>query len=226
MMQRLIRILDSSVGYKIIIAATGVALIGFVVVHMLGNLQIFFGADALNAYAKKLKDLGTLLWVARSGLIVAFIVHIAATIRLTIKNRQVSGSRYAGRRYQASSVASRSMIWTGLAVLLFVAFHLTHFTFGWVQPAAFDSVDSEGRHDVYAMVVAGFENWLIALFYIVALILLAMHLSHATFSLLRTLGGRVGNESTWARRAAIATSVVIIVGFIVVPVAVVLGITN
>ena len=226
MLQRLLRVLDSSVGYKIIIAATGVALIGFVVAHMLGNLQIFFGADALNGYAKKLKDLGSLLWVARIGLIIAFVVHIAATIRLTIKNKQVAGSKYVGRRYQASSAASRSMIWTGLAVLLFVAFHLAHFTFGWVQPAAYDSVDGEGRHDVYAMVVAGFENWLIALLYIVALVMLAMHLSHATFSLLRTLGGRIGNESTWARRVALATSLFIILGFIAVPVAVVLGLTN
>lgn len=226
MISRVWNTVDSPIGLKVVVALTGIGLIGFVIAHMLGNLQIFAGADALNGYAAKLKDLGILLWAARIGLLAAFVVHIAATIRLSLKNRQAQPERYAKRKYAASSSASRTMVISGLVVLAFVIFHLLHFTFGVVQPSSYDLVDAEGRHDVYSMVVAGFQNWFIVAVYAIALTILTLHLSHAMFSVVRTLGGRVGNDSSNLKRAAQITAVLIVAGFLSVPLAVILGIAG
>ena len=170
-MNKVFRILDSTVGQKIIASASGLALIGFVVGHLLGNLTVFMGSDAINLYAEKLQSLGALLWVARIGLVVLVTLHIVITIRLTMRNRRAAGQSNSRVVRQASSASSRNMATSGSIILLFIIFHLLHFTFGVIQPDSAQLTDAEGRHDVYAMIVAGFSNWGLAAFHIVALLL-------------------------------------------------------
>ena len=222
-MRNVKRILDSSVVQKAVAAATGLGLISFVVVHMLGNLQVFFGQEALNNYAFKLKSLGPLLWVARIGLLTLIVVHILLTVRLYIRNRGARGSRYAVNRHQASTRSSRTMIISGSVILAFVLFHLSHFTFGWIQPELYELTDSKGRHDVYSMVTGSFKNWWIVTIYVTAMLFLFSHLSHAAFSAFQSLGIAQLGKDTRLKPAAKLVAVVTIAGFICVPVAIVAG---
>ena len=222
-MNYLLRFLDNSVAQKAVAAATGLGLVAFVIVHMLGNLQVFLGPDAMNSYAAKLQGLGALLWIARAGLLALIVTHIAMTIRVAFKNRAARSGRYAIARRQASTRSSRSMMLSGTIILIFVLFHLAHFTFGWIQPRLHELHDAAGRHDVYSMVTLGFENWAIALFYLVAMLFLFSHLSHAVFSAFQSLGASIGGKDTFMKKVARATAVVTILGFAAIPVAVLLG---
>lgn len=195
----------TSVGMKATTAVTGAMLTGFVIVHLIGNLQVlpaFGGRDAINGYAKALKDLGPLLWVARGGLLTVFAVHVYLALSLAVR---ASAARPVGYQYPKTiqaSTASVTMPWTGLALLAFVVFHLAHYTFGWVgttpavnlktnQPVEanyLSLVDPLGRPDVYSMVVAGFRNPVVAVLYIAAMLVLYVHLSHGIGSVFQTLG--------------------------------------
>lgn len=206
-MNWLARFLRSSIGGKVLVALTGAALLFFVIGHLLGNLQIFLGQDALNAYAKKLHDMPAVLWVARIGLLGAVGAHIVLSMRLAIANRAARPVPYATPATVQASFASRTMVYTGPMIAAFVLYHLLHFTFGVVQSDAAHLVDSAGRHDVYSMVVRGFQSPLIALTYIVAMVLLGIHLKHGITSLFQTLGlrhprydrlvGTVGGGLAW-----------------------------
>ena len=195
----------SSVGMKVTTALTGIGLTGFVIVHMVGNLQVlpaFGGQDAINSYARSLKDLGPLLWVARGGLLAIFVLHVYLALTLAMRARTARPVPYRHPATIQASAASLNMHWTGLAILGFVIFHLTHFTFGWVNTAtALDPgtgtmvdanylslVDAKGRHDVYSMVVAGFRNPVVSAIYLVAMAFLYLHLSHGIGSVFQTLG--------------------------------------
>jgi succinate dehydrogenase / fumarate reductase cytochrome b subunit len=220
---RLVAFLDSTVGQKAIAALTGLGLVGFVVVHMLGNLQMFLGAEAINNYADKLKSLGMLLWGARIGLLALVGLHIAVAVRLTLRNRAARAGRYAVARHQVSTTSSRYMIFSGSLILVFVIFHLLHFTVGVIQPESYQLTDAQGRHDVYRMVVHGFQNWGIASFYIVSMAVLGSHLSHATFSLFQSLGAPVGGKDTRLKKLARYVAVGVILGFVSIPLAVIFG---
>ena len=222
-MNRMIRLLDSTVGQKTVTALTGIALLGFLVAHMLGNLQLFAGQDAINSYAAKLQGLGVLLWIARAGLLGLLVLHIVMTVRLKIRNRHASGGRYAKSEYRASTGSSRNMIITGSVIAAFIIFHLAHFTFGVIQPESHDLVDPNGRHDVYSMVVAGFQNWLIVGIYIAGLLMITSHVSHAAFSVFQSLGINVGGIETPMKRVAKATAVALVAGYVVIPLAVAFG---
>lgn len=186
-----LRLWQSSLGKKYIVALTGFLLFGFVIVHMLGNLQIFLGPDALNSYAKALKSNPVLLWGARLGLLAVALLHIVTTIRLTAENRAARPIRYSsGKPAVAASFASRTLIVSGLILLAFIIFHLAHFTLGLVDASYLAFRDVEGRHDVYTMVLEGFSNPLVSLFYIVAVGLLCLHLSHGVSSMFQSLGLR------------------------------------
>jgi succinate dehydrogenase / fumarate reductase cytochrome b subunit len=201
---------DSSVGAKILVALTGLGLTGFVVFHMIGNLKVFQGPDAVNGYAYFLKhDLGTLLWLARGGLLAIFVLHIVLAVRLKLRSVAARPVPYQFRGNVAATTAGRTMIWTGVVVGLFTLFHLAHFTFGWVKgaetsPGVFQNYlelkDAKGRHDVYSMVVAGFTNpWLVGL-YVVAQGALFVHLMHGVQSSFQTLGlknRRFGRAIWW-----------------------------
>lgn len=222
-MNRMFQVLDSTVGQKVVTAATGLGLIGFVIAHLLGNLQMFAGPDAINIYAEKLQKLGPLLWIARLGLIALVGLHIAMTVRLTLRNRRAAMVENTRVVRQASTWSSRWMAASGSLILLFIIFHLLHFTMGVIQPATAELEDSVGRHDVYTMVIRGFDNWAIAAFYIVSMLVLMSHLSHATFSVLQTLGIVRMGKDTPMKLAAKIVGIALALGFISIPCAVLFG---
>jgi succinate dehydrogenase / fumarate reductase cytochrome b subunit len=189
----------STVGGKFLMALTGLALSGFVIVHMAGNLQIFLGPDAINEYAHKLKELGPLLWVARLGLLTVFAIHIGLALRLKIRAEGARPIDYAHKQTVQATIASRTMFYTGNLILIFALLHIAHYTLGYVQQV----VDTDGatkslldlrdthvppRHDVYRMIIAGFTNPIIAVLYIFAQLALMLHLSHGVASLFQSLG--------------------------------------
>lgn len=178
------RIFKSSIGSKAIVAASGLALILFILGHIAGNLLVFAGPEALNAYATKLHDLGALLWIARAGLLVAFVVHVAFAIKLHRQNKNARPVRYAKEATIQASWASTHMIHTGLVMLAFLIFHLAHFTFRVTSP----DVASHGEFEVYQMVTKAFQDPLVISTYIFAMICIGFHLSHGISSFMQTLG--------------------------------------
>lgn len=222
-MKPILKLLDSSIGQKVVAAATGIGLVAFVVAHMAGNLQLFLGPESLNKYAVKLKSLGALLWIARIGLVALIGLHIAMTIRARQMNKRAQASRYAVADYKASTWSSRHMALSGTVILAFVIFHLMHFTLGWIQPELYHLTDAKGRHDVYSMVVAGFQNWAIAAFYLVAMFFLFTHLQHATYSALQTLGLAHIGQDALRRRIAKGVAIATVLGFVSIPLSIVFG---
>ncbi|MEM7589154.1 MAG: succinate dehydrogenase cytochrome b subunit [Myxococcota bacterium] len=186
---RLFRPLATSVGQKCVMAASGLLLVLFVLGHLAGNLGVFSGRDVFNGYAALLHSVPKLLWVVRITLVVAFVLHVVVSIRLSIQNRKARGGQaYARRAWQTTSLASRTMLWAGLVLLAFLVFHLCHLTWGWVYPEHARLIDAEGRPDVYAQVVLGFQNVWVVVFYMLAQVALFMHLSHGFSSAGHTLG--------------------------------------
>jgi succinate dehydrogenase / fumarate reductase, cytochrome b subunit len=179
--------LQTSVGKKYLMAVTGLILIGFVIGHMIGNLQIFAGQDKLNAYAQFLQGLGPLLWVVRLVLLTTFVVHMITAIRIVIENRKARPVPYKVLKTNEASFASRTMKQTGIIILAFTVYHLLHFTIGTIDPS-FSQLKENGRHDVYSMVIHGFSSPLVSLAYIASMFLLCLHLSHAFFSIFQTFG--------------------------------------
>jgi succinate dehydrogenase / fumarate reductase, cytochrome b subunit len=179
----------SSIGGKVTMAVTGLLLFGFVVAHLLGNLQLLQGPAKINAYAKWLHDLGPVLWAMRIGLLVVFVLHVVTAIRLSRQNRAARPVGYQKEDTVQATWASRSMVLSGLSLLVFVIYHLLHFTFGVTNPAhhAKKTAAYDG-HDVYAMVTSSFEVPAIALAYAAFQIVLFLHLSHGVQSLAQTLG--------------------------------------
>lgn len=187
----ILQIYRSSIGQKWIVALTGLMLIGFVTGHMIGNLQVFLHPDWINAYAKHLEDLGPLLWIIRLALLAIFALHIVTTIKLTLENRRARPERYAVRAPQRSTLASRSMALSGLLVLSFVLYHLMHFTVRAQHPQWNEesyNLHGEMVRDVHRMIIEGFQNPVVAGFYILSVFLLALHLSHGFSSFFQTLG--------------------------------------
>lgn len=225
-MSRFTKALGSSVGLKLVMALTGIALLGFVLAHMAGNLQVFAGREKLNAYAKTLQDLGPLLWVMRLGLLGIFALHVWTAFRLTSQNRAARPTPYVVVAPSASTYASRTMIWSGVIVLAFVAYHLAHFTFGWVHPEAYGKLDFAGRHDVYAMVVLGFRVPWIAGSYVASQVLLGLHVAHGASSLFQTLGCTSPRLECVKKAAGPALGAVIVLGNCAMPLAVLLGLVG
>lgn len=175
--------LSSTIGKKVVMAVTGIVLFGFVVAHMIGNLQVYLGPEAMNAYAVWLRELGhgAALWIARVVLLVAVILHIVAAVSLAAANRKARPVGYERTARERSTYASRTMVWSGPILALFVIYHLLHFTFGTVHPSF--------RHgDVYRNFVEGFRVVPVSVFYILAMLALGAHLYHGVWSMLQTLG--------------------------------------
>ena len=217
----------SSIGKKIIVAVTGLALLGFLLGHMVGNLKIFLGPEKLNSYAAWLHSMPELLWLARIGLLTAFTLHIVTTILLVIQNRAARESRYEFDKTVQASRASRTMMITGSIILCFVIFHIFHFTlqvaFGYNDPNG-PYFDVNGRHDVYKMVVHSFSQVpLISFFYIFSVGLLCLHLSHGFSSVFQTLGLRTERSWPIIRAAGIGYALLIFIGNISIPIAAMLG---
>jgi succinate dehydrogenase / fumarate reductase cytochrome b subunit len=179
----------SSIGGKVTMAVTGLLLFGFVVAHLLGNLQLFAGPEKLNAYAKMLADTGALLWVARIGLLAVFVVHVVTAIRLSRANKSARPVAYQKEDTVQATFASRSMVFSGLSLLAFVVYHLLHFTLGATNPEHFARKGlGAGGHDVYAMVTTSFSVPAIAIAYAAFQLVLFLHLRHGIQSLAQTLG--------------------------------------
>ncbi|MGA8657100.1 MAG: succinate dehydrogenase cytochrome b subunit [Chthoniobacterales bacterium] len=217
---------QSSIGKKITVAVTGLILIVYVLGHLLGNLQIYRSADRLNAYAEFLHSLGPLLWLVRIILLAAFVVHIVATIQLAIQNRRAKPQKYAVAGYQRSTTASRTMIVSGLIVLCFVIYHLLQFTFETTNPEFHALRDSAGRHDVYRMVVLGFQQPLISMLYALGLFLLTLHLSHGFASLTQTLGINNRKLAAFVSVGGQTLAWVVFAGYVSIPLTVLLGIVR
>ena len=233
----------SSIGRKILMAVTGVILIGFVVGHLVGNLQVFSPPDKINGYAQFLHQLGPLLWVARIGLLVAVVIHIWAATVLTLENKRARGPEAYGFKHTIrATLASRSMRLTGYVVLAFIIYHLAHFTFGAAQAGTFKDVlprytmqheysvagfpvVSAGAQvlDVHSMVILGFQNVAVSVFYIIAVGLLSFHLLHGFDSMFQTLGLRSGRWAGGLRKVAVLFCLAYFIGNLAIPGAVLLG---
>lgn len=215
--------LRSTIGQKVIMAITGLLLFGFVVAHLLGNLQMFAGPDAINEYAKMLKSMPLVLWGARVGLLTVFLLHIAVAISLKKRNMSARPEGYVYEDTVQASLASRTMIVTGTLILLYVAYHLAHFTLGVTHPEFFHRTDNKGRHDVYAMVVLSFQNIGLCSVYILAMGVLAFHLSHGIASFFQTMGWSTNRLRGTFEMISRFVALAIFAGYIAIPVAVQLG---
>lgn len=213
------RFWNSSIGKKAVMAVTGIGMIAFLISHVLGNLQVFAGPLKINEYSAALRRLGPLLWLARGGLLVALILHVVAAYQLTQRKSAARPVGYEDQQPQISTVAARTIRWGGVLLLVFVVLHLLHFTFGTIHPA-FD------HKDVYGNVVAAFQVWWISLLYVVAMIVLGLHLYHGTWSSIRTLGLTRPSTDPTKRRVAAGLAWAIYLGFSIIPIAVLAGIVR
>ncbi len=202
-------------------AVTGVILFGFVVGHMAGNLQLYLGPGPMNAYAVFLREIlhGAGLWIARGVLLAAVVLHVWAAVSLTRLDLAARPVGYREWHAQQSTVASRTMRWTGVFVAVFVVYHLLDFTFGSVNPG-FE------HGNVYRNVVASFQRWSVAAFYVVAMGFLGLHLKHGTMSMLRTLGLSHPRHEAIADRTLTAIVVVTIAANVSFPLAVLAGVVR
>lgn len=213
---------------KYLMALSGLVLVLFVLGHMLGNLQIFLGPEAINVYAYQLQTLPPpVLWGIRLFLLVCVGVHVWMAVLLTIENRRARPDRYANQRMRRTTFSSRVMPMTGLIILAFIVFHILHFTTQSIYPEYKDLYwDWNGKliHDVSTMMIAGFSVWWVSLFYLLATGLLCSHLCHGVSSMFQSVGIR--NEKWRSRldRFAIAYGWVVFLGFAAIPLAVMTGI--
>jgi succinate dehydrogenase / fumarate reductase cytochrome b subunit len=209
---------QTTVGKKAVMAVTGIILFGFVITHLIGNLQIFLPPEKINNYAAALRTIPLILWGARVTLLISVCLHIWASVQLWHMQRDARPIDYVKKANLHSTYASRTMMWSGPIVLVFIIFHLLHFTFGVVHPGgAFD------EHNVYNNVVTGFQVWPVSLFYIIAMIMLCFHLYHGLWSMFQTLGFSHPVYTPWLKRFARVIAILIAVGNISIPVAVLAG---
>jgi len=216
----------STIGKKVIMGVTGLIGIGYVIVHMLGNLQAFAGQSKLNNYGAMLKGpLIELTWLVRIVLIVSVVLHVLMAYQLTQRAHAARPVAYQRREPQVSTLASRTMRWGGVLLLVFIVAHILHFTTETIDPSrSRGMVDIHGVPDNYGNVVGSFHIWWVAAFYIVAMIALGLHLYHGAWSSLRTLGYAKASAHPLHRRIALVVAVVVWLGFTLVPVGVIAGI--
>jgi succinate dehydrogenase / fumarate reductase cytochrome b subunit len=212
------------VGLKFLVALTGAMLVIFVIAHMLGNLQIYLGPNAINSYAENLQSMPGLLWTARLGLLAAFIVHIWGIAKLTLDNREARQAAYAEKQSRKATLASRTMVLSGLVLLAFVVYHLAHLTFGIIHPENFHLRDPLGRHDVYSMMVLGFREPLVSIPYLIAMGLLGMHLAHGAASIFQSMGWTRPRFFPLISAAGYVLALIIVIGNISIPLSCWLGV--
>ncbi len=209
----------STIGRKVVMALTGVVLVGFVIGHMTGNLIVFLGPEAMRNYALFLRSVahGAGLWIARGTLIASAVLHIGAAASLTLESRAARPDRYRRWEPRASTLYSRTMRWTGVLLLAYIVYHLLHMTFGAVHP---DFVELQPYHNL----VSAFRVPSVAVTYIAAMILLGFHLDHGIWSMLRTLGLSHPRYVRAARALAAAIALLVVLGYVSIPIAVLAGI--
>lgn len=225
------RFLQSTIGLKILMAFTGIVLVGFVLIHMLGNLQIFIpfdgnsGEAAIDKYGYLLKSNAAVLWGARFVLLGSVGGHIYAAVKLTNRSNAARPRKYELHQWFSDSYAVRTMRWGGVIVLLFIIYHLLHFTVG-LDAALFTDVTHCSTETCFIRenVIRGFQRPFISVFYMVAQVALGLHLTHGVWSLFRTLGL---NSQQWSERSrilALSIGGVITLGNIAIPLSILMGI--
>jgi succinate dehydrogenase / fumarate reductase, cytochrome b subunit len=220
---------DSAIGKKIVMAVTGVVLVAFVIAHMLGNLKIFEGPAEINAYSLFLRTVGepelnygNLLWIVRIVLLTCVTLHIIAAYQLTRMNWNARPVGYQSKRDVETSFAALTMRWGGVLLAIFIVFHIAHFTLGAV---GFKPGQYQDLH-VYENVVAGFSVWPVAVFYIVAMGALCLHLDHGIWSMLQTLGWSTSRNARTLKTLSRVVAIIVFAGFVSVPVAVMTGLVH
>jgi succinate dehydrogenase / fumarate reductase cytochrome b subunit len=209
---------DSTIGKKLVMGVTGLIMVAFVIVHMIGNLQVFVGAAKINAYSHFLHHtIAELLWVARIVLLASVVLHVVAAIQLTRRDRAARQVAYARKVPQTATISSRSMRWGGVALALFIVFHILHLTTGTIRPAPF----VEGN--IYSTLVGGFQVWWVTLIYVLAMVALGLHIFHGAWAAVRTLGLSQPSPNPLKRPTALAVAIIVWAGFTVVPIAVFFG---
>jgi succinate dehydrogenase / fumarate reductase cytochrome b subunit len=216
----------STVGKKVIMAVTGLIGVGFVIVHMMGNLQVFVGAQRIDAYGHLLHGpLAEVTWALRGVLLVAVALHVLMAWQLTQRAKAARPVAYMNREPQVTTLASRMMRWGGVLLLIFIVVHLLHFTSQTIDPAGWrGKTDADGYNDIYGNVVASFHIWWVSAFYVIAMIALGLHLYHGAWSSVRTLGYAKRSNHPLKRNVALLVALIVWAGFTLLPVAVLSGV--
>jgi len=216
-LDRTLRFYESTNGKKVVMAATGVALFGFVIVHLLGNLQVYLGPGKLDDYGRLLRQNPAILWGARTFLLLAVVLHITSATQLYFLKKRARPIAYAKKVPTTSTYASRTMYWSGPILLAFIIYHLLHFTTGTVLPGF-----KEGA--VHENLVRGFSNPLVSGFYILAMVMLCTHLYHGIWSIFQSVGFGHPRYVPKLKAFAKVTAIALAAGNISIPVSVLLGI--
>jgi succinate dehydrogenase cytochrome b subunit len=218
-MFRVARFYESTIGKKVIMAVTGLILFGYLILHMLGNLQIFLGPTVMDHYAEALHGNPALLWTARTVLLVSVILHIWASVALTKVKRDARPVAYVKRTNVVSTWGSRTMMWSGPVIAAFVVFHLLHLTTGTIH-SQFVALHP------YENLVSGFLIVPFALIYIAVMVLIGFHLSHGIWSMFQSVGFSHPRYTPAIKKFAAIFSWILIAGFISVPLAVLAGLVR
>ncbi len=212
--------LRSTIGMKVIMAITGLVMVGFVIAHVTGNLLVFRGPEAMNAYAAMLKATGGLLWVARGVLLASVVLHIWAAVTLTRINAAARPAAYAKKTPQVSTFAGRTMFFSGLLLAAFIVFHILHFTTGTLQPAPFSHTD------VHRNMIGSFQVPWVAALYVAVMLGLGAHLFHGAWSSFRTLGLTKPSGQPLKKTLSTVVAALVWLGFTIIPVAIVAGLVK
>ncbi len=213
--------LASTNGKKVVMGVTGAVLFAFVLGHMIGNLQIFEGPEKINAYGRFLHGIPEILWAVRIGLLASVGLHIWASVGLAARKLEARPVSYSKRQNVVSSYASRTMYWSGPILLAFIIFHLLQFTAGVLTPGA---EFKEG--DVYRNLVGGFSVWYVSAWYIFSMLLLGLHIRHGAWSMFQSIGLNHPRHTPLLKAGALVFAVVIVGGFISIPISVLLGLVK
>ncbi len=225
---RAVRFYEAPIGKKAVMAITGLILFGYIVGHLIGNLQIYASdPDQINRYAAFLHNPANLipLWAIRAFLFVALVLHIVSSVQLWSQNRAARPVRYIKKDDVPASYAARTMIWSGPIVAAFVVFHVLHLTVGSVLPLE-DVNGNAAMPNVHHNVIAGFQNYWVSGFYIVAMILLCMHLYHGLWSMFQSMGIGEPRYTPALKRGAAVVAILIAIGNCSIPIAVMLGLLH
>jgi succinate dehydrogenase / fumarate reductase cytochrome b subunit len=221
-------IFSSSLGKKYIMAVTGFVMFLFVIGHLAGNLQIFLGAESINRYGHFLQSNPEIIWPARIFLLLMLVLHIWSAVKLSAENKAARPIAYATWQPVGSTYASRTMLMSGIIVFVFIVYHLLHFTaqvqyINLTGKSFVDFVDPEKRHDIFKMMVVGFNNFWVSGFYILGIALLCLHLSHGTSSMFQSMGWKSPVYGPFLDKTARWLAVAIFLGYASIPVAILLG---
>ena len=196
---------------------------GFVIGHLIGNLQFFVGPEAINNYGQLLRTSPELLWIIRGFLLTALLLHVVFTLWLVVENRKARPQKYIKQASVQVKASTRLMAISGMLLLAFIIFHLAHFTAQNVDPSYAGFHDEKGRHDIFRMMFAGFSNPLYSAFYAVAMVFLCSHLSHGAWSWMQTVGLRTKKIAEPSSRGARILALLLAFGYISIPAAVLFG---